>query len=327
VEYVVELSGEQPDLALGEVAGALRALDPSGRVGYSTPEVAVVKTSARPEVLCGRLALAYGVDEVLWSGPTAEVARAAGEVSIPPGTLEVRVVAARETLPPGLRSAVVGQLTNGRRVDLKGPDLRIRWIASEGVSFIAIDRGRVDRSAFEKRKLVHRPYRQPISLHPKFARALVNLSAVGPGEVFLDPFAGTGGIVIEASLVGARAIGGDIRPEAVEGCRASLQALGLEAELHLGDAEELLHRREGFSALASDLPYGRSSTTRGEALQGLARRFFCAMAEALPPSGRAAVILPSEELVALASSHFQVAAHYRQRVHRSLTRNYVCLVP
>ena len=45
---------------------------------------------------------------------------------------------------------------------------------------------------------------------PRMARALVNISLVNPGEWLFDPFCGTGGILIEASDVGAVAAGGDM---------------------------------------------------------------------------------------------------------------------
>ncbi len=55
---------------------------------------------------------------------------------------------------------------------------------------------RVARARLEARKVTHRPFSLPISLHPKLARALVNLARVPMGGVLLDPFCGTGGILL-----------------------------------------------------------------------------------------------------------------------------------
>ena len=54
---------------------------------------------------------------------------------------------------------------------------------------------------FNKRKPQHRPFFKPTSMHPKIARLLVNLAHVKAGNTVLDPFCGTGGILIEAALM------------------------------------------------------------------------------------------------------------------------------
>lgn len=58
--------------------------------------------------------------------------------------------------------------------------------------------------------------RKGYTVNPKIARALVNLSGVKDKELFLDPFCGTGGILIEACMVGARIIGADVQDKMVK---------------------------------------------------------------------------------------------------------------
>ena len=79
----------------------------------------------------------------------------------------------------------------------------------------------IDRTCFEERKVQHRPFFSPISLHPKLARVLVNISAIKRDETLLDPFCGTGGILIEAGLIGAKVIGSDIEEKMIEGLNPS----------------------------------------------------------------------------------------------------------
>src|SRR5438046_10683807 len=57
---------------------------------------------------------------------------------------------------------------------------------------------RIDRARLEATKVAHRPFSLPISLHPKFARALLNLSRVPMAGFVRDPFCGTGGLLLEA---------------------------------------------------------------------------------------------------------------------------------
>jgi hypothetical protein len=54
------------------------------------------------------------------------------------------------------------------------------------------------------------PYRG--KFHPQMVRGILNAVGVGPGQTVLDPMMGSGTVPIEASLLGARAIGIDISP-------------------------------------------------------------------------------------------------------------------
>src|SRR5207249_4604363 len=118
----------------------------------------------------------------------------------------------------------------------------------------------IDRRAFEARKVGERSFVQPISLHPRFARALVNLSRVRDGGTLLDPFCGTGGILLEAGLVGAQVIGGDVRADMVEGCRAMLRGFGIDARLLAADVGAIPEAVGQVGAVAMDPPYGRAAT-------------------------------------------------------------------
>jgi hypothetical protein len=54
------------------------------------------------------------------------------------------------------------------------------------------------------------PYRG--KFHPQMVRGILNVIGVRPGEVVLDPMMGSGTVPIEASLLGANAIGIDVSP-------------------------------------------------------------------------------------------------------------------
>lgn len=110
---------------------------------------------------------------------------------------------------------------------------------------------------FEKRKAHLRPFVSPISMHPKFARTIVNLAHVKKGLKVLDPFCGTAGILIEAGLLGGRVFGVDIDPRLVAGAKKNLESYKINSEgIKLGDA--LLVKGE-FDAIVTELPFGRST--------------------------------------------------------------------
>jgi len=65
-----------------------------------------------------------------------------------------------------------------------------------------------------KRKNQNRPIKNPVSLSPLLAMAMVNLTK---GNTLYDPFCGTGGILIEAAILGKKIIGSDISYQMVKG--------------------------------------------------------------------------------------------------------------
>lgn len=96
---------------------------------------------------------------------------------------------------------------------------------------------------------------QPISLHPRLARCLVNLSGCRHGTI-LDPFTGTSGILIEALLTGRKAVGYDI----------STKMLAISEKNLAGMGSYLLQERDFFSLqkrvpyIVTDVPYGKNTT-------------------------------------------------------------------
>src|SRR5207253_10311579 len=95
-----------------------------------------------------------------------------------------------------------------------------------------------DRPRLEATKVAHRPFSLPISLHPKFARALLNLSRVPMAGFVLDPFYGTGGLLLEAVSIGLLPIGLDRDRRMILGFRASLRGAG-DGALGVADAGRL----------------------------------------------------------------------------------------
>lgn len=110
----------------------------------------------------------------------------------------------------------------------------------------------VQDASFEARKAHLRPDLKPISLHPKLARAMVNLTGVKNGVIF-DPCCGTGGILLEAQMMGLKMIGSDIDAEMVE---ISKRALGNDVDI---SQEDCLMHRGTHRYVVSDLPYSRNT--------------------------------------------------------------------
>jgi len=155
------------------------------------------------------------------------------------------------------------------QVDLENPDETVRVYISDEKYVIGRLVEDIDRSLFEKRKNQNRPFSSPVSLDPVLARVLVNLTGVKPGGKVLDPFCGTGGILIEAGLCGIDVYGTDMQKEMVKGTKENLEEYGVlrhdikQAEIE--EVEEVFDQK--FDAVVADLPYGKASKTEGNPVE------------------------------------------------------------
>ena len=222
------------------------------------------------------------------------------------GTFMVRWKGRRD-----LEKRIGAILARKARVNLESPDHEIRILDGSGEIYLCEKLFDVDRGSFEKRKPKFRLYSPPISMHPRLARCMVNLAGNGGGKIMLDPFCGSGGILIEAALIGWRTAGSDVDPRSIAGCRKNLRQLDLEADLYLSDISSLDPGR--VDAIVTDPPYGRSSLTGGKNTDELYRALLN-MAED-----------HAEKLVAtfphpIGIQNGELISTVPIRVHRSLTR-------
>jgi tRNA (guanine6-N2)-methyltransferase len=140
--------------------------------------------------------------------------------------------------------------------------------------------------------LHRRPYKQatvPGSLRPTVAAALLRLADVTATTTLLDPLCGAGTLVIEAALLGATALGGDISGAALAAAHTNLAAGGAHAELRQWDARHLPLDPASVDAVVSNLPFGRQVGTAAE-LSTLYADLVAEVARVLRPAGCAALL-------------------------------------
>ncbi|HWQ47550.1 MAG TPA: TRM11 family methyltransferase [Methanosarcina sp.] len=207
----------------------------------------------------------------------------------------------------------------GFRANLKKPDVEFRVILSEKAVFGTL-LSSIDRSAYEARTPQNKPFFHPGVLMPRIAHALANLSGIKPGELFMDPFCGTAGILVEAGLMGARIIGIDAQEKLVKGAHMNLETFKLDYALMEGDACRVPLKEATINAVVTDPPYGRSAAILGGSLEEL---YSCALNEierVLKPRGIAVVVSDKAAAEYGEKAGLKVLSIYTQRVHRSLTR-------
>ncbi len=169
------------------------------------------------------------------------------------------------------KGKILGELNPSiETVDLKDPDTTFYFLMKDKTVYAGRLIHRIDPDGFKERESETRPYSRPVSIPPREARCWVNLSGIEKGESLLDPFCGTGGILMEAGLIGCKVYGSDSEADMVSGSRINLDYYGLGGEVKRCKVQELGKRWDRrFDAVVMDPPYGRSARVSGDEIERL----------------------------------------------------------
>lgn len=321
-QFFFELSGESKDMPLAEAIRCLEAETDSFEVVKTGPGYMVASFDEQfLDPITDRIALTHSIGRYLGEYTPDDVS-GLEQVVLPQGTFAVRAKRfegmMKDVDSQGLIRRIGGILSKNNDVNLREPDTVVRMQMCDAVH-LYIEQRVTDTDLLEKRKVGERPFFSPISLHPKFARALINLTGVKRGGTVLDPFCGTGGIVIEAAEMGMRAVASDFDEEMVIGCQENMDFYGLElADFDTVDIGKIGERFHEVDAVCTDPPYGRSTKTGGENIDHIYARAGESIPRSLRQGARAGIVLPHH----VDFDTMTLENVYLQRVHGSLSRHY-----
>ena len=206
-------------------------------------------------------------------------------------------------------------------VDLEDPYHTFYAIVTDGYLVLGLRLFSIQRSTFDARRAQFRRFVHPSAINPRFARMMVNLARVSSQKTFLDPFTGSGGMLLEAGLIGCPSFGIDLDPTMIHGAQANLNHFKIpNCELIVGDARSPPFKV--IDAIATDPPYGASSSTKGETVSDLVSDALMAASDILAPGGYICIATPhtiSLDQLGI-NVGLQLTSLFRQFVHRSLTR-------
>jgi tRNA (guanine10-N2)-dimethyltransferase len=321
--YVLELGGDDDAFAAAEAAAAatdVRVVAPGlalaadvdhdrfrglAYVHRAGERVATVESTAEPSV-----------DAAVNALEEASLDRE--------GTVAVRARNVRNTTAVDTQQAEreLGAVLveRGYAVDLEDPDHELRALFASGEAGTTCLLSWLETESvrdYGERKPTDRPFFQPGSMDPLFARAVCNLARVGPGDRVLDPMCGTGGVLIEAGLLGAKPLGTDAQAKMVAGARRNLAAHVSDFDVARADATSLPLSNGAVDAVVFDAPYGRQSKIETHALDDLVRG---ALGEANRVADRCVLVADRDWRDAAEAAGWTVTDRFERRVHRSLTR-------
>lgn len=216
-------------------------------------------------------------------------------------------------------AGIIWRFVKNPKVKLNNSETPVEVIFTDKEVFVCLLLHQ-NNEKFNQRRAHLRPGFQPISLHPKLARALINLTGIQKGAV-ADPFCGTGGILIEAGLMKLKPVGYDISEQALQNCKKNFNSFKIKNyELNKQDATKLKRK---LDYVATDLPYGKNTSVNN--LDALYLNFLQNLKKNLKK--RAAVVFPDfvDYKALIKKSRLKIKKEISYYVHKSLTKKIVVL--
>ena len=328
MKFIFELSKEHKTLPTSEILACLKAEDINYNLIEINQDVLVVDLLTKNDKIkeiSKRLSYTFNIDELLFSCSTSinAIKKHALKYNIKKnGSIAIRYRNRSDMINSQEIVQLLGKIySKNRKVILRKPEIEVRVLITNSTVYVGLKVSELDKQQFENRKVQYRPYFSPISLHPKLARTLVNLSAIKKNEVLLDPFCGTGGILIEAGIIGISVVGSDIEEKMVKGCKENLDYYKIKNyKLFSSDIGSINTHVSKIDAVVTDLPYGKSTTTKGEDIKKLYERTFKSISYVLKEGGRAVIGLPDKNMLSIGEQYISLLGKHDFRVHGSLTR-------
>jgi tRNA (guanine10-N2)-dimethyltransferase len=213
---------------------------------------------------------------------------------------------------------------SGTRVNLKNPDKAFVGILTSNRFVFGLKLAEIAAKQFVERRPRKKPFFHPSAMQAKLARCMVNLARPKSGDLVLDPFCGTGGMLIEAALIGCRILAMDIQLRMVKGALKNFTHFKIEPEgVIIGDARSI--PLEKTDCLVTDPPYGRSTMTFRRTTSQLIQQVLTSVHSLIEKGRRVCMAAPKTlNVVAIGTSlgYRHIESHFVY-VHRNLTREIV----
>ncbi len=323
------LSGEESSIPLAELEALIRIYNPNSKLFSIGQRLVIAKNvnSDTVDIISQRGAYVYVGGMFVTSFQKKSQLKDIEKIDFSPfiqkddgfairimGTRDEGVKVKLETI---IGSAVTRQLPSVA-VRLSHPDVLIWGYRHSNIIYLGCTRNWYEKKGWRQRRARSKPFFHASALYPKFARALVNLTMVREHETILDPFCGTGTILQEASLMDIEAIGLDIDKKMCRGTFRNLKHLDLRRTTIIRSDSTSLPMKTA-DGIATDLPYGRCSSTKGKTLPTILDSFLRETVRILSSGKKATLVYPKGIKLILPPELLMTQQH-EIFIHSHLTR-------
>jgi len=237
-EYLFELGGENKELAKIEALELLKTERYNPETHFEEGQIIIIKTSQKLVLkTIQRLGMTKRVSRIIHSSEEKNIGKVIEQLptlNLGKSSFAVRQIC-RNVISERKIAIKIGQkIPIENKIDLDNPDVKILvYTGSKTIISILEENSTTSYKSCLEHHVRYRPYFSPISIHPRIARSMVNLANCSPNDTVLDPFCGTGGILIEVADMGMKAKGIDLLEKMVVNSRGNLEYFGLKGESRL----------------------------------------------------------------------------------------------
>ena len=320
-KYLFELGGENIELGKCEAIELLKTEKYEPKLVYYKENIIILDVLHEiSKIVIRRLGMTKRVSKVVYySGKNIlnEILEEVPIIDIKKKSFAIRLVKRNGISEKEIAIKLGEKVPKKNKIDLTKPDVKILYYSGEKTIISLWER---DLETYYTKCLEHhikyRPFFSPISIHPRISRSMVNLSNSTKGDRVIDPFCGTGGMLIEIADMQIEAIGIDILGKMVENSIGNLKHYNLKGVVVKGDIENISNY--DFKAIVTDPPYGLSTTTKGEGVKELMSRSMEIFARIMKKEQRIVVAISNPKLIN--SKEFTLIHKFEWYIHKSLTR-------
>ena len=319
-KYLLELGGENTELGKYEALELLKFKNYKPRIEIDHGKIIILSTSKLVESeVISRLAMTRRISHIIFTSDKEsleDILEDLNEIDIGTKRFAIRQINSKNVDKKS--TVMIGEkISSKNKIDLDKPEVKVLFYRND-LFYISLN-----QSGWEtgyKKCLEHhisnRPYFSPISIHPRIARAMVNLSNCDKNETVIDPFCGTGGILIEGADMGLKIIGIDLKEKMIEYTKGNLKHYGFKGQLKNSDFDKI--NSFNFDSIVCDPPYGIASTSGGENISDLMNRCLGEFQKSMLKKQRLVIAVSNPELIR--NQNLTLLKKFEWYIHKSLTR-------
>ena len=326
VKYLLELGGENTDLGKYEALELLKFEKYSPFLEKDNGNIIVISTSKKiEESIIARLSMTKRISRIIFTSNkenVKDVLTDLEEIKIDDLNFAIRQIGGKNLESEKTAILIGEKISKNNETNLEAPQVTVLFYQNKQF-FISLKYAEIDTGYKRclKHHISHRPYFSPIGIHPRIARAMINLSNCANDKPLIDPFCGTGGILIEGADMGLKVTGIDLKEKMIEFSKGNLKHYGFKGNLINSDFKEISSLE--FGSIVCDPPYGIASTSGGENIKELMIRGLDVFQNCMEKKQRLVVAVSDYGTI----KHKNLTQIYKFEwyIHKSLTRNIIVL--
>lgn len=336
--WFVYVSGEKLELAKAEVDVLSRLLSSDIRLDWIGRLALIGGAANVSEFILDRAALTLRAGEVLYESDSVNHLTREESVDVlkklmkPSDTFSIKTLCVDVSKELERRVQIERDLgahikaITGATVNLRNPAKQILVILTDEKILVCKSNESKLRINLRNREPSKKLFFHPSMMNSSLARVMCNLAGIRLGDIVLDPFCGGGGILCEASYLGAAVVGLDLNWKLLTGAKRNLKEISQNFCIIQADARNI--PISSVDCIVTDPPYGRSSSTRGAHSIELVEMLLERVDSIVQSKGERVCICGDIEMdlpQLVQDSGLHVERDFKIRVHSGLVREIVTI--